>query len=77
MLILTMIFAILFTLIITAFVSGIEAFPVAGILYGILTALLGVVSLPFWSWYAISASALFLINLLFKRAKTSNEKTGD
>lgn len=72
-----MIFATLLNLIIVAFVSGIEAFPVAGILYGILTVLLGVVSLPFWSWYAISASALFLINLLFKRVKTSNEKTGD
>ena len=37
MIILTTIFACLFSLVVTAIVSGIEAFPIAGILYGILT----------------------------------------
>ena len=74
MIILTTIFACLFSLVVTAIVSGIEAFPVAGILYGILTVLLGVVSLPFWTWYAISAGALFLFNLLFKENKNETKK---
>lgn len=74
MITLTVISTFLFSLIVTAIISGIEAFPVAGILYGILTALLGVVSLPFWSWYAISAGALFIFNLLFKRNENQTKK---
>lgn len=67
MIILTVILACLLDLVLTAIVSSIRAFPVAGILYGILTVLLGVVSLPFWTWYAICAGALFIFNLLFNK----------
>ena len=66
MVILTVLSACLLGIISVTIVSGIEAFPVAGILYGVLTVLLGIVSFPFWTWYAITAGALFIFNLLFE-----------
>lgn len=65
--IITVILACLVSLVVAAIVSGLEAFPVAGIMYGVATVLLGVVSLPFWTWYAICAGALFIFNLLFNK----------
>lgn len=74
MITLTVICTCLLDLVLTAIVSSIRAFPVAGILYGLLTILLGVVSLPFWSWYAISAGALFIFKLLFKSNENETKK---
>ena len=65
--IITVILACLLSLVVTAIVSVLEAFPVAGILYVIVTILLDVVSFPFWTWYVICAGALFLFNLLFNK----------
>ena len=52
-------------------VSAIEAFPVAGFLYAILTNVFSIVVFPYWTWYLIAWGVLFIFNLLFKTQTNS------